>query len=334
MKRRIVWVSFAPLEKARAGWTSKMASVRYRLLVPAAALDGEYESKVIHLAAGANRRTLVERFKGAQAVILGKLLGPFKQDPGQIPSLVDALHAQATAVLADYSDDHFTDPVQGGAYRALANAVDGVVASTQGLAERLKEYTAAPVTVITDPVEGAQQPPRLPSRPPYRLLWFGNVQNLDTLQYGLPQLESAADAVPYSLTVMTAAGAGAEAMPGLRFRPWSVAALWDALGDCDAVVIPSNPYDPRKAVKSPNRFAESTWAGRFVLAHPLPAYEALAEFGWVGEHLGEGLRWLAANGDEALQRIRRGQAAIAERFSPRSVAAAWKQAIEQAMHPQ
>jgi len=334
VKRRVVWVSFSPLEKTPAGWTSRMASVRYRLLVPAAALDGEYESKVIHIAAGANRRTLVERFQGAHAVVLGKLFGPFKQDAEQIPALVEALRARGTAVLADYSDDHFIDRVQGGAYRALANVVSGVVTSTAALAALMKDYTAGHVSVITDPVEGAQRPGRVVSRSPCRLLWFGNVQNLDTLKYGLPQLEQVAGAVPYTVTLMTAPGAGAEAMAPHRFRAWSVPALGEALQECDAVVIPSNPYDPLKAVKSPNRFTEAVWAGRFVLAHPLPAYQELADFGWVGEDLGEGLRWLAGNADEALQRIQRGQAAIAERFSPRVVAGAWKEAIRDAMQMQ
>jgi len=198
----------------------------------------------------------------------------------------------------------------------------------------MKDYTAARVSVITDPVEGAQQPGRVASRSPCRLLWFGNMQNLDTLKYGLPQLERVADAVPHTLTLMTAPGAGAEAMAPHRFRPWSVPALGEALQECDAVVIPSNPYDPLKAVKSPNRFTEAVWAGRFVLAHPLPAYQELAGFGWVGDDLGEGLRWLASNADEALQRIQRGQTAIAERFSPGVVAGAWKEAIRKAMQTQ
>lgn len=326
MKQRIVWVSFSPLEKARSGWTSKMASVRYRLLVPAAALQGDYESKVIHIAAGANRRTLLQRFDGAHAVILGKLLGPYKQEPGLIAQIVGALRERGTAVLADYSDDHFTDPVQGGAYRAVANVVDRIVASTPGLAEVLREYTAVPVDVITDPVEGERDEPRVPAQPPYRLLWFGHSSNVDTLQYALPQLQG----LQFGLTLVTAPGAGAEQM-GERFRPWTVQAVFDELRQCDAVIIPSNPYDPRKAVKSPNRFTESVWAGRFVLAHPLPVYQELADFGWVGEDLGDGLRWLAGHRDEALERIRRGQAAIAERFSPRAVGAAWKEAILLAM---
>jgi hypothetical protein len=327
VKRRVAWVSFSPLEKTPAGWTSKMASVRYRLLVPAASLPAEYESKVVHLAAGANRRTLLERFQGARAVVFGKLFGPFKEDAQPILSLVQALREQGTAVLADFSDDHFADPIQGAAYQALVNGVDRVVASTPALADLVRGHTAVPVSVISDPVEGPKRDVALASQPPYRLLWFGSAQNLDTLRYGVPQLERVADVVPHSLTVMTAAGAAGP----FRFLPWSVKGLWQALGECDAVVIPSNPYDPHKAVKSPNRFTESVWAGRFVIAHPLPSYQELSEYGWVGEDLGEGLRWLAANGAAAMERVRKGQAAVGERFSPRAIAGAWSEAIASTM---
>jgi len=329
VKPRVVWASFSPLEKTPRGLTSKMASVRYRLLVPAASLEDEHESKITHIAAGANRRTLLERFRGADAVILGKLFGPFKEDPEQVLALVAALREQGTAVLADFSDDHFADPVQGRTYLALVNAVDRIVASTPGLAALVKAHASAPVSVISDPVEGARGEAGVRGSPPYRLLWFGNAQNLDTLRYGVPQLERVADAVPHSLTIMTAAGAAANAP--YRTVPWSLPALWQALRECDAVVIPSNLHDPHKLVKSPNRFTESVWAGRVVLAHPLPAYQELAEFGWVGEDLGDGLRWLAANAQAALERIRRGQAAIGERFSPRAIAAAWNDSIRLAM---
>jgi hypothetical protein len=163
-------------------------------------------------------------------------------------------------------------------------------------------------------------------RAPYRLLWFGHPLNLETLRYGLPQLERVAAEIPHSLTLVTAPSAGAEGLAG-RFRAWSAQAMREELQICDAVVIPSNPYDPRKAVKSPNRFTESLWAGRFVLAHALPAYEELACYGWVGEDLGEGLRWLAAHAREASVRIERGQAAVAARFTPQVIAEAWKAAI-------
>ena len=324
---RLAWVSFAPLERQGDRVTSRVASVRYRLLIPAAALEAEgCESKLTAIAPGANRRTLLERFRGADAVVLGKALS--EEAAQQALELAAGLRKAGTVVLADYSDDHLSHPVLGAAYRALANAVDRVVASTAALAEVLARHTAVPISVVTDPVEGSRGEPRVPAGPPYRLLWFGHPVNLDTLPYGLAQLRG----LPTSLTVVTAPGAGAEQL-GARFRVWTTQAVFEELQGCDAVLIPSNAHDPRKAVKSPNRFTESLWAGRFVLAHPLPAYQELADFGWVGEDLGEGVRWLSANPQEALQRLRRGQAALAERFSPAVVGAAWRAAILAARRP-
>jgi hypothetical protein len=331
-KPRVVWVSFAPLEKAGGRTSSSVASVRYRMAIPAQALEaGEgFECRITHLAPGANRRTLLERFAGAAAVVLGKLLAPpadFERRAHDTLELVGELRKRGVAVLADYSDDHFSDPLQGLAQRALAGAVDRVTASTPQLAEVARAHTAAPVSVITDPVEGARAEPRVARQPPYALLWFGHPVNLDTLRQGLPQLERARARFGHSLTLLTAPGAGAEVIPGCRFRAWSSAALFEELARCDAVVIPSDPHDPRKAVKSPNRFTESLWAGRCVLAHALPAYEALAGYGWVGEDLGEGLAWYAGHADEAQRRIVLGQQAMAERFTPQAVAREWGAAI-------
>ena len=319
---RVVWVSFAPIERQGGRATSALASVRYRLLLPSAALAAQgCDSRVTAIPRSANRRTLMERFRGAHAVVLGKVFAP--EQAGQVLALVESLKQERVPVIADYSDDHFAHPALGGMYRTLAASVDAVVASTPTLADAARAHTRAHVSVVTDPVEGERGEPRVPNAPPYRLLWFGHPTNLDTLQYGLPQLKG------HDLSLVSAAGSGAERL-GARFRPWTTQAVFDELRECDAVFIPSNPHDPRKAAKSPNRFTESVWAGRFVLAHPLPAYRELADFGWVGDDLGDGARWLAAHPDEALARIRSGQAAVGERFSPRAIGEGWKAAIEQA----
>jgi hypothetical protein len=338
---RIVWVSFAPLEKTSAGLASNVASVRYRITVPAAALSAEdFECRVMHLGLNANRHSLLARFEGAEAVILGKLLGGrgFEAIGRLVLELVPELQTRGVKVLADFSDDHFSHPQLGPAFRGLANLVDRVTASTPQLGEVIREQTSAPITVIADPVEGPRGQPRVGrSSEACALLWFGHPSNLDTLRYGLPQIERTS--VGYSLTLVTAPGAGAERLAGelserghgtgrtCRFRPWSTKAVFEELQACDTVVIPSNPYDPRKRVKSPNRFTESVWAGRFVLAHPLPAYDALAEYGWVGEDLGEGLQWYRANAAAAREKIERGQATIAERHTPAAIALSWKKAI-------
>ena len=312
---RIVWVSFAPLRKTPASLTSDLASVRYRLALPAQAIAG---STLTHIGPGANRRTLLERFAGADAAVFGKVFDAALGEPAL--ELAAALRQRGVKVIADFSDDNFAHPGIGPVQRAVANAADAVVASTPGLAAVLKEYTAAPVRVITDPVEGVRGAPRDSLRSPPRLLWFGHPLNLDTLRHALPQLAG------YPLTVMTAAGAGAEGL-GDRFRAWSTGALFEALAECDAAVLPSIPEDPRKAVKSPNRFTEALWAGRFVLAHPLPAYQALAPFGWVGEDLRDGLAWLGSHFEQAGERILAGQAWIEEHCSRAAVGRAWQAAV-------
>jgi glycosyltransferase involved in cell wall biosynthesis len=313
---RIVWVSFAPLRKTPAGLTSDLASVRYRLTLPAAALPG---SKVTHLASGANRRTLLERFAGADVVVFGKLFDAAFAEP--VLEVIAALRGRGVKVIADYSDDNFAHPALGAAYRALANAADLLVASTEGLAEVLRAEAAAPVHVVTDPVEGRRGEPRTATRRPVQLLWFGHPLNLDTLRFGLPQIRQ-----EFSLTLVSAPGSGAEAA-GHRFRPWTPSAVFEELRECDAVIIPSDPHNPRKVVKSPNRFTESLWAGRFVIAHPLPSYQPLAGYGWVGDDLGDGLAWLLENPEAAAARVRAGQRAVEEQFSPQAVGRAWQAAI-------
>jgi hypothetical protein len=316
---RIVWVSFAPLRKTAAGFTSDIASVRYRLTLPAQAIPG---SKITYLGPGANRRTLLERFAGADAVVFGKV---FDAALGQAAlELAAALRGRGVRILADFSDDNFAHPAIGPTYRALATAADTVVVSTPGLAQVLSGTTPMPVQVIGDPVEGERGEPRASLGHPPRLVWYGHPLNLDTLGFGLPQLD--ARRLGYALTLLTVPGAGAEAL-GHRFRAWSTEAVFEELRESDAAVVPSNPEDPRKAIKSANRFTEALWAGRFVIAHPLPAYESLAAYGWVGDDLGAGLAWFIEHFEEALERIRAGQAWIAEHCTPAAIGRAWQAAI-------
>jgi len=333
---RVVWVSFAPLERTPEGFTSAVASVRYRVTSTAAAVGRQgVDCKLTYLGPSVNRRTLFERFSDADAVVFGKLFTTPETNERQLAQALDLiaqLRARNTAVLADYSDDHFSHPLLGPAYRALANAVDRVTASTPGMAEIVASYTAVPVSVVTDLVEGPRGVAHVAERPPLRLLWFGHPTNLGTLEYGLPQIERVKTDVPHSLTLLTTPAADAKRCAenvGARFRPWSAAAVFEELRACDGVIIPSNPHDPGKAVKSPNRFTESVWAGRLVLAHALPAYQPLAQAGWVGDDLGEGLKWYAGNAAAALQRIREGQDMVAQRHSPEAIGATWKRVIEE-----
>jgi hypothetical protein len=346
-KPRVAWLSPVVLERTPQGYTSPLASQRYRIAIPHLELRRQdCESSVHLLMVGAPPRRLLDQLKGVDVVVVSKLWNP--PEPRGLEMLmrvIEGLRARGTRVLADFCDDNFTDPKRGPPDVALANSVDALVASTPALAEVLRAMAPAPVTVISDPVEGSRgepNPPKVDGRAPVSLLWFGHAMNFPTLAEGARQLEAAATEVPYSLVVVSSPGSQKEgwvaerdqawrpAGRSCRFRPWSVQTVFDALRECDAVIIPSDPADPRKAVKSPNRFTESVWAGRLVLAHPLPAYLPLAQCGWVGENLAEGLRWLARHPEEAVARIRAGQERVAAEYSPQTIGAAWKRAIEAA----
>jgi glycosyltransferase involved in cell wall biosynthesis len=348
-KLRVAWISTETLDKTPRGFTSSRASLRYRMTIPSAALQRlGCESTLVYLSPNANRRAILSRLEGMDAAVIGKvMIAPerLEKDAPALLQLAADLAARGTRVLADFSDNTFEYPIRGAVDRSLANVVDTVVASTPALAELMRTATHVPVVVVTDPVEGERGEPRvLPAQrsanAPHRLLWFGHWTNFPTLRLAWEQLETLAGEVPIALTVYSTPGVERESAvaetdarwrelgSSCRFRPWSAARVFEALRESDAVIIPSEPQDPQKLVKSPNRFTESVWAGRFVVAHPLPAYEPFSASGWVGADLGEGLRWSLANPEQAAARIRTGQAIVAETHTPEAVAKAWKSVIE------
>jgi hypothetical protein len=348
---RVVWISFAPLKKTETAVTSDLASARYRLILPATALQAAgWSSRVTYLSPQANQQTLVARFDACDAVVVGKILADRAQSPmiaRRLTELFSVLQRRGIKIIADFCDDHFLNPQAGELYRNTARCADATVASTEGLADTLRQYTDRAVHTITDPVEGTRRDPQIrdlearPASPadPVGLLWYGHSSNLSSLESGLRQLERIKHQFPISVTLVSL-GPHAEALAAAvdrawrssgsrcRFIPWSCARVFTELQACDAVVIPSNPYDPHKAVKSPNRFTEAVWAGRLPLAHPVPAYEVLASYGWVGDDLAEGLLWYCLNPQAALQRIEAGQANIQKRFTPEAVGRSWMQVIE------
>jgi hypothetical protein len=89
------------------------------------------------------------------------------------------------------------------------------------------------------------------------------------------------------------------------------------------VLIPSDPADPFKAGASANRIAEALNAGRIAVASPLQSYLQFADAAWLGQDLVAGIRWALANRDEALARVRRGQALIREKFAADRIGRQW-----------
>jgi len=351
-KLRVAWISTEALDKTTRGPTSARASLRYRLTIPSAGLQRlGCESSVLYAGPSANRRALLSRLDGVDAVVFTKMMidiGRLAREAPPVLQFLAEVGARGIKVLADFSDYTFSDPVRGPVDHSLANIADLVVTSTPELAKVMRETTPVPVATVTDPVEGERGEPRVAraagsSAEPLALVWFGHWSNFRTLRLAWQQLAPLAAERPVSLVVISTPGPEREREvaeidaqwrktgSACRFRSWSVPAVFEALREADAVIIPSDPQDQQKIVKSPNRFCESLWAGRFVVAHPLPSYQVFAACGWVGADLAEGLRWMLGHPDEALARIRAGQAAVAASHSPEVVAQAWKSVIEKAI---
>ena len=109
----------------------------------------------------------------------------------------------------------------------------------------------------------------------------------------------------------------------VQFVQWAPNIIESAIASTDFIIIPSDYRNPVVRAKSPNRLIAGLHGGRFVVAHPLPAYEPYEGFSWVGEDLCAGLRWAMAHPREVLERITAGQAYIDRTHSPQAVARFW-----------
>jgi len=354
---KISWITYSAFKVLETGPQSNEADARYRVFAPVRELHAlGHDIEVIHFAPELSAAQLLSAVQG-QVAILGKLVPPaheaFPALAATALSVVKGLQARGVRVIADINDNHFENSPRAGYFRELAMNADAIVASTPKMADIIRSRTERPVAVARDPYEGQRgdarfEPPRLSwwgrlsgasgleVRP--KLLWYGYPTNLDTLMLLRDQLLPLARRQPLMIRVMSSQGSGAESLCNelhatcggriwWTFSAWSLADMPKALAETDLVVLPSNAGDARKAVKSPNRLVSALWAGRFVIAHPLPSYEEFADYAWVGEDLADGVGWALDNPRQVAERILHGQAYLDKYYSPFSAAREWEQAI-------
>jgi len=146
---------------------------------------------------------------------------------------------------------------------------------------------------------------------------------------------------PMDLRIVTAGAQGIEAYCEkfnrrsgaaltLKYVPWSSAETWDSLAVTDLVLIPAMLDEQWTLAKSANRLVEALWAGRFVIAHPIPSYREFDDCAWLGADLAEGIAWVMHNQESIAGRIRAAQDRIAVAYSPARIAAQWEQILEMA----
>jgi len=326
---RITWLIDADVQQVGGQLTSAAASVRYRVLAPAAELAARgHQNRLLRYDPEMPIDAL-DQYLTCDVLVVSKVLTRGKYE------IVARAQTLGTRVVFDLCDDHFHTPQLEVTYRRLAAVADRLVASTPDMAAVIERETGQRAVVVSDPYEGpAGEPCFSPAHQRLRLLWFGHPTNFDTLTAIIGGLQQLSHELPIGLEVISdpAGTRVEEALRGLdggehsnfttRFTRWSLEATWQGLAACDLVLLPSLD-GVRKQVKSPNRLVESLRAGRFVVAYPLPSYRALAPYTWLGEDICAGIRWAVANRAEAQNRLSAGQRYVNEHFSPASIARLW-----------
>jgi hypothetical protein len=243
-------------------------------------------------------------------------------------------------VVVDISDYPFEkQPPVPEFYTEALKICDAVVVNSARMAEMIAPRTPRRVTVIEDAVLGEMHTAEFAPREKLELLWFGHPSNLDYLEACFEGIAQFSRGRRCRLTIVTAGGeAAAQWAHGIparhanafetQFIPWSMEAMPVAFRNCNLVLIPGDPADPFKAGASANRLAEALNAGRFAVASPLQSYQQFTDAAWLGPDLMQGIAWALAHPGEVVERIRRGQALVAERFTADAVGRRWRELFE------
>lgn len=206
--------------------------------------------------------------------------------------------ARGATVIVDFCDDHF-DWLH---YREALRLADIVTCPTEEMKARILAQAEKPVHVIPDPYE---YPELLPHCAGVNLLWFGHATNRHSLERVLDEVQG------YPLLVISN-------FPGAM--PWSKETMLQAFPNADIVILPkTDDY------KSPNRALEAIRQGCFVVAEPHPSLEGFPV--WIG-NIKEGIEWARQNPQLAKDKTLEAQRFVTERYSPQTVASAWRSVIQ------
>jgi hypothetical protein len=248
-------------------------------------------------------------------------------------------------LVIDVCDNPFAKPAPvPDFYSRVLKDCDAVVVNSGRMAELIAPHSARQPQVIEDAILASMEEPAFAPATRIKLLWFGHPTNFQYMDASIEALARFAAGRPCRLTVVTEDGVGgaewardvqAHLGPALeaRFIPWSLENMRRALQESDLVLIPSDPEDPLKAGASANRIAEALNAGRFAVASPVPSYLAFSEAAWLGRGLVSGIEWALAHRDEVLDRIRRGQTLVAEKFAADRIGRQWCDLFESLARP-
>ena len=346
---RIAWITVGAMTDPIAGrvhppvtevdgrLTSTVASTRLRVLVPKTALEARGHAVELLEVTPASFDACVTRLREFDAVLFKKTM---ELERGQlVADLLDRASASGVPTLFDICDRIDAASETGRRNLRMVRTADRVTTSTPALAEVLRTMDARDIRVITDAYEGARgEPAWRPGADRLKVLWFGHLSNLDTTDGLVEELGAIGRRRPIQLTLVTGAEPGIlkrckelnqrwRHALALRYEEWSPDVLWAALAATDVVAIPTRADLPEKQVKSPNRMVESLWAGRCVVANPLPAYAPFAPWAYIDRTIGAALERALADEARIVERVRAAQTYIAAAHSPERIGEEWERAI-------
>lgn len=334
----ISWITIAGVMNLANGEpTSPVASIRYRVLSRIGPAGARLHTHQIFNARGALEPDRRAKALAGEVMVFSKSLALENE------SLAREAIARGIPVIWDVCDNHYEHPTFGNHYKDMTALATKVVCSTPEMAEVAKRYSRQPPVVLEDPYEGPRGAPAFAPDQRLKLLWYGSETNLDSLASVMSDLATYSETQPISLTVLTEVSAKLEAYcadvtrqtgGALTMTPqaWSLEDQWRALAECDAVILPSLD-NPAKTVKSANRMVEALWAGRAVVAHPVPSYMPFAAWTPIGSDLIEGLKALLADRENVAAKVAAAQAYIEPNFDPAAIAARWETLLKELPKP-
>lgn len=361
-KLQIHWVVQGLESDGEGGWTSGLASNRYRVLKPA-----EYLISQGHQVSFIPVEQWREGGHGTPDVVLiGKLLPSAGADAyqnlaNQVLTQVQRVRQSGIPIVADFNDDHFQHPFMGAYWRSLAQMSTVSVVGTTEMSGVVKQYADRPIQVIGDPLCSPASTARVFHRKSresgllrrllkgmseeatrLKLVWYGNAVNWTPLQGWMAQIAPLRQQQPFVLWAMTRVTPamqnqvaqfnqqyGPDAV--IELQDWNEEDQWDSVRDADVVLIPSHVQDPTKRVKTSNRLTDALHMGRAVVASPLPSYLPFMDGAWLTDQPAEALRDLMAAPDIALRKIQRGQALALDMCAPERIGIHWLETIQQAI---
>ena len=333
---------------------SPIASMRYRVLLPARALmEKGHQVEIVKMNELHAGRQL--DWQGVDVLVVGKqfLNVNLNQFTGQSQHLMQCCfeaRAAGTTVVADINDDHFGKPVVGDHWRALAEFADVCTVGSVAMGATVGRYTKRPIVPVGDALGSPRGSPRVYAdrtggvlsrifhTEPLKLVWYGMTNNVFALEPWAKFIAAAWTDTPLLLRVITSRHALVDELCArirqqfgkrglVEFVEWEEDLQWKVVAESDVVLIPSDPADATKTVKTANRLIDALHAGRHVIATPIPSYLPYADFAELTTNPVQALHGYLNDPAAARERIQRGQAAAIRDWGADAVAESWLQAF-------